>query len=141
MRPERCARIPSEADEVLGEHVFEFGEDFLAFLEGGLGVGVGDEAVAGFGGDADFETEAAAGFDAEFVDEKGFEDAAGAGFGIGLIVAGAVADVAAEGESAEVGAGIEEGDVGVEDAVDGFAGGEEELAGVDSGLDLLAEFV
>lgn len=48
--------------------------------------------------------------------------------------------MAAEGELAEVGLGVEECNVRVEDAVEGFARGEEKLAGFEVVGDFLAEF-
>ena len=87
----------------------------VAFHYGGLGVGVGDESFAGFGGDAQFEIERDGAFDTEPLDHEEADETAGSGTGGGLELLGRGADVLAEGDGAEVGTLVKEGDVGVDD--------------------------
>ncbi len=95
---------------------------------GGLGVGVGDEALAGFGGDAEFEIERDGAFDSEPLDHEEADEPAGSGTGGGLELLRRGADVLAEGDRAEVGALVKEGHVGIDDEAEEFgAVGEEGL--------------
>ena len=102
-------------EQVARQKLLHLGKDLVAFLRGGLGVGVGDESFAGFGGDAQFEIERDGAFDTEPLDHEEADETAGSGTGGGLELLGRGADVLAEGDGAEVGAFVEEGDVSVDD--------------------------
>ena len=114
--------------QVAREKLLHLGKDLCAVGGRGLGVGVGDEALASFGGDAEFKIERDGAFDAEPLDHEEADETAGAGTGGGLELFRRGADVLAESNGAEVRALVEEGYVGVDDEAEEFgAVGEEGL--------------
>lgn len=83
-----------------------------------LFVGEGDEAFTGFDGDAEAEIEGLGVVDAKAPHHEPADESGGARVGDGLSLASDGTDMAAEGEGPEVGVFVEEGDVGVDDAVE-----------------------
>ena len=114
--------------QVAREKLLHLSEDFFAVGGRGLGVGVGDEALAGFGGDAELEIERDGAFYTEPLDHEEADETAGAGTGGGLKLFRRGADVLAESNGTEVGAFVEKGNIGVDDEAEELgAVGEEGL--------------
>ena len=91
--------------------MLHLGEDAVAVVGGGLLEGVGDEALAGLADHAQPEVELGSVGDAELFQYEVLDERGQAGGGRGLALVGGGADVAAKGDGAVVGVGVEVADV------------------------------